>query len=162
MDELKERDIQDPRLRRLYDYWRQRHVGDRPPGRADLDPLDFPYAMGFVTLIDVEADPLRFRFRLAATAVTEHLGYELTGKYLDSVPEAGMRDYLDASYRRVVALGRPLYESGVRILDLRVWRHESVLLPCADADGAINMIISARVTETPRPVQDAPPGLDRR
>src|SRR3546814_7692417 len=53
--------------------------------------LDFRYAIGLVTLVDVERDPLRFRFRLAASPVTRHLGYELTGRYLDEVPERDMR-----------------------------------------------------------------------
>ena len=149
--------IHDSRLRRLYDYWRERHVGDRPPGRAELDPLDFPYAVGFVTLIDVGHDPLRFRFRLVASPVTEHLGYELTGRYVDEVPEPAMRAYLDESYRRLVAERRPLHERGERVLDRRVWRHESMLLPCCGPDGAINMIISARVTETPQSLAEHRP-----
>jgi hypothetical protein len=108
--------------------------------------------IGFVTLIDVEPNPLRFRFRLVASTVTEHLGYELTGKYLDEVPEPGLRTYLDDAYRRLVRDRRPLYEGGDRTLDLRIWRHESVLLPCTDADGVVSMILSARVTQMPRRV----------
>ncbi len=159
MRELAEAGIRDPRLQRLYAYWRERHVGTRPPSRADLDPLDFRYAVGFVTLVDVEHDPLRFRFRLVASPVTQHLGYELTGKYLDEVPEPAMRGYLEESYRRVVAERCALHERGERVLDRRIWRHESMLLPCCDATGSVNMIISARVTETPQSLaEDGPPG----
>lgn len=159
MRELADTEVRDSRLQRLYAYWRERHVGTRPPGRADLDPLDFPYAVGFVTLVDVEHEPLRFRFRLVASPVTRHLGYELTGKYLDEVPEPAMRGYLEESYRRVVAACGALHERGERVLDRRIWRHESMLLPCCDTDGSVNMIISARVTETPRSLADpAPPG----
>jgi len=154
MSEFDEAVIHDTRLRRLYAYWRQRHVDGRPPGRADLDPLDFPYAIGFVTLVDVEHDPLRFRFRLVATPVTEHLGYELTGRFVDEVPEPAMRDYLDVSYRQLVTACRPLHERGERVLDRRVWRHESLLLPCCGPDAAINMIISARITESPQPLAE--------
>lgn len=150
MDEFDETRIRDSRLCRLYGYWLERHVGDRPPGRADLDPLEFPYAVGFVTLVDVEHDPLRFRFRLVASPVTQHLGYELTGRLLDEVPEPAMRRYLDESYRRLVAARRPLHECGERVLDGRVWRHESLLLPCCRPDGLVNMIISGRVTEDPQ------------
>jgi len=43
----------DPRLRRLHDYWREK-CGDRQfPDRGDLDPVDFPYILGFVTMVDV-------------------------------------------------------------------------------------------------------------
>src|SRR3546814_7311855 len=92
--------------------------------------------MGLVTLVDVERDPLRFRFRLVASPVTRHLGYELTGRYLDEVPERDMRSYLDSAYRRLATERVCLHESGERILDRRIWRHESLLLPCCAADGA--------------------------
>jgi len=158
---LQEPALRDQRLRRLYGYWRERHVGDRPPSRAELDPLDFPYAVGFVTLVDVEPEPLRFRFRLVASPVTQHLGYELTGKYLDEVPEQDMRSYLDSAYRRLVAERIPLHENGERVLDERIWRHESMLLPCCSPNGAVSLIISARVTQLPVAVDSGlprPPG----
>ena len=89
-------------------------------------------------------------------AMEEKLGYELTGRYLDDVPERDMRAYLDSTYRRVAAEGLALHESGERVLDRRVWRHESMLLPCCAADGAVSLIISARVTQPP---VDAETGL---
>ena len=149
MNDLQEAELRDLRLRRLYGYWQARHVADRPPGRARLDPLEFRYAIGLVSLIDVEPEPRRFRFRLVAGAVTEHLGYEMTGRYLDEIPEEGMRVYLDEAYRRVVGGRRALHENGERIIDRRIWRHESMLLPCCADDGSVNLIISARVTHRP-------------
>lgn len=157
MDLLQEAAIRDGRLRRLHAYWRARHVGGRPPSRAELDPLDFPYAVGFVTLVDVEHAPLRFRFRLVASPVTQHLGYELTGKYLDEVPETEMRAYLDSAYSRVASDCLPLHECGGRVLDGRIWRHESMLLPCCAPEGAVSLIISARVTQPPVAVTEDQP-----
>lgn len=154
MHDLQEADIHDDRLRRLFSYWLSRHVDGRPPSRANLDPLDFPYAVGFVTLVDVEHDPLRFRFRLVASPVTQHLGYELTGKYLSDIPEPQMRDYLMETYRRLIEHSSPQHERGERVLDRRVWQHESLLLPCCDEDGRLNMIISARVTRPPQVLPD--------
>src|SRR3546814_3673730 len=101
MDALRDCELQDQRLRRLHAYWRKRHVDGRPPSRAALDPLDFRYAIGLVTLVDVERDPLRFRFRLVASPVNRPLGYELTGRSLDAVPERDMRSYLDSAYVRL-------------------------------------------------------------
>ncbi len=150
MNDLQEAEIRDHRLRRLYGYWRSRHIADRPPGRAHLDPLEFRYAIGLVSLIDVEPGSLRFRFRLVAGSVTEHLGYEMTGRYLDEVPEDGMRAYLDDAYRRVVERRQALHENGERVIDHRIWRHESILLPCCADDGAVNLIVSARVTHRPQ------------
>jgi len=157
MNALRQSELRDQRLRRLYGYWLDRHVDGRPPSRAELDPLDFPYAVGFVTLVDVEHEPLRFRFRLVASPVTQHLGYELTGRYLDEVPEDEMRGYLDSAYRRLANECIPLHENGERVLDQRIWRHESLLLPCCSPNGAVSLIISARVTQLPVAVDDRLP-----
>lgn len=87
--------------------------------------------------------------------MTRHLGYEMTGRYLDDVPETAMRNYLDESYRRVATGRKPLHERGERVLDRRIWRHESMLLPCCGDDGEVTMIISARITETPRALAES-------
>ena len=56
--------IRDLRLGRVYRYWLSLK-GDRSlPRRAELDPIDFAYALDNIMLIDVLRDPLRFRVRL--------------------------------------------------------------------------------------------------
>jgi hypothetical protein len=46
-------EARDPRLRRLYAYWQEK-CGDRLfPDRADIDPVDFPYILGLVTIVDI-------------------------------------------------------------------------------------------------------------
>src|SRR3546814_18752752 len=149
MDALRDCELQDQRLRRLHAYWRQRHVDGRPPSRAELDPLDFRYAIGLVTLVDVERDPLRFRFRLVASPVTRHLGYELTCRYLDELPERDMRSYLDSAYRRLATARVCLHDSGERLLARRIRRHESLILTCCAAAAAVTLSLTARVPPTP-------------
>jgi hypothetical protein len=46
-------EARDPRLRRLYDYWREKCSNRQFPDRVDIDPVDFPYILGFVTMVDV-------------------------------------------------------------------------------------------------------------
>ena len=46
-------EARDPRLLRLHEYWREKCAGRQFPDRADLDPVDFPYILGYVTLVDV-------------------------------------------------------------------------------------------------------------
>src|SRR5579885_2176177 len=54
--------LEDQRLVRLYRYWDAKRQGRPYPARRDIDPLDFPYVLGQMMLIDVAYDPLRFRF----------------------------------------------------------------------------------------------------
>ena len=70
-------------LRRLADYWRQLSAPRRAPARADFDPLDVPYALGYVSIVEVQRDPLRFYFRLDGTKQVELFGIDCTRRYLD-------------------------------------------------------------------------------
>jgi hypothetical protein len=95
-------DLHDPRLKRLYEYWRERCAAAAMPTRRAIDPLDFRYILGYVTLVEVELNPRRYRFRLDGSILAMLSGMDYTGKYLD---ELGMPDYIDfvaASYDRVV------------------------------------------------------------
>ena len=75
-------------LQRLYRDWDSRRGGREFPARADFDVLDFKYVIGQLALIDVTYDPLRFRFRLHGTGISQRVGYEMTGKELDVAKRA--------------------------------------------------------------------------
>ena len=69
--------------KQLYDYWLSKHVGGRPPTRAELDPpLEVPRLIAHIMLIDV-VDGSRFRYRLAGTAYWDRYGFELTGMWIE-------------------------------------------------------------------------------
>ena len=47
-------ELNDDRLRRLFAYWLEKR-GDRLfPAKAEIDPVEFSYILGYVTLVDVE------------------------------------------------------------------------------------------------------------
>jgi hypothetical protein len=75
--------IQSDVLRRLAGYWEKLSASRRPPARADFDPLDVPYALGYVSIIEVQRDPLRFYFRLDGTKQVDLFGIDCTRRYLD-------------------------------------------------------------------------------
>src|SRR5277367_2064987 len=75
--------IRDPKLRRFHDYWQGKCGGRRMPARRDIDPLEFPYMLGNLMLIDVLADPQRFRVRLHGANIVARMNYDMTGKQLD-------------------------------------------------------------------------------
>jgi hypothetical protein len=136
-------------LRRLYLYWRERCGTQVFPSRDDIDPVDFSYALGRVSLIEVMEDPPRFFYRLVSTQLTQHLGYEMTGKFLDQSPEPEMRDFAERHYRRALATAAPLYECDEIVLDGRRWWHESLALPLSSDGQTINMLMIFRTTSEP-------------
>jgi hypothetical protein len=137
-------ELQSPTLQRLYRYWRGKwQDGDRLPGRSDIDPLDFSYALGDVTLVDVLQEPLRFRFRLDGTRHVEHFGFDMTGQMLDDFPEPGMQQSIFESYRDIVENRTPRRRYRDLTADGRPFRYEALLLPLASDGEHVDMIIVA-------------------
>ncbi len=140
-------------VRRLYDYWRARR-GARPfPSRDDIDPVSFGFALGRVSLVEVLENPRRFRYRLVSTTLTKNLGYEMTGKFLDEMPDKEVRAYVAGLYEAAVTQRMPLYDKGRRVLDRREWIHEMLVLPLSSDGVAIDMLMVFRATARPRPQQ---------
>lgn len=69
----------------LFELWRARCAPGRLPARADFDPRDMPELLPYITIFDIERDPLRFRVRLVGTAIVEAMGVDTTGRYLDEL-----------------------------------------------------------------------------
>jgi hypothetical protein len=122
-------DLHDPRLKRLYDYWRGRCAETAMPARTAVDPLDFRYILGYVTLVEVELAPRRYRFRLDGSILAMLSGMDYTGKYLD---ELGLPDYIDfvaASYDRVVDRCRPYAYRKQGAFDTKTFDEETLIVP---------------------------------
>jgi hypothetical protein len=88
----------DSRIRRLHDYWRAIHPADKTlPGRQHVEPIDLRELLRWLWLVDVQADPLRFRYRLVGTGHRDAIGADLTGRWIDVVfPDfPRFRDYAD-------------------------------------------------------------------
>ncbi|WP_020590753.1 PAS domain-containing protein [Kiloniella laminariae] len=73
------------KLQKLHHYWCTQKSGKAFPSRKDLDPLDFWYALGDVSLIDVENETGKtgqFRIRLLGSNIQARIGRSLTREYL--------------------------------------------------------------------------------
>ena len=139
-----------PSLGRLYQYWNERKGIRRWPSRRDMDPLDFPYILGKVMLLDVLHDPLRFRVRLHGSDMTARSGYDLTGKSLEALPIADYRSYLIERCRGIVQSGRPLVVRHSRIIGSELQRYEALWLPLSDNDADTTILMCALVYQGDR------------
>ncbi len=129
-----------PIILSLLDYWESKRRGRPFPGRRDIDPGDFVYALGNILLVDVLAGP-RYRYRLFGTNAAFRHGFDLTGCVLQDMPQTEYRDFAIAQYDAVRKARKPLFPVGSRTLGNRLWHYEAALLPLA-ADGAnIDMIL---------------------
>jgi hypothetical protein len=138
--------IINPRLLRLYDYWRERRGDRRFPARADIDPLDLAFLMGNLILIDVvESDPPGFFIRLHGTNLVNRAGYELTGKMLNDLPITEFRQLAMQTFTRVATTGEPFHGNRDRVLDERSRRYETLILPLSKDGKRVDMLLAGLI-----------------
>lgn len=136
------------RLAPLYQYWNLKRGRDPMPRRADIDPLDLPEVLGWISLVEIRRAPPQFVYRL----VGSRLGYRPAGpkdrRPLDEVRPNEYRALVESQFRHVAETGRPtLCENTVTFPDGRFTyrrlalplgtdrRTPDMLLLGADCDG---------------------------
>lgn len=135
----------DQRLRRLFAYWRSACRGRRMPARRDLDPIEFSYMLGHVALIDVTHAPLRFRWRLHGTSISARLHRDLTGQWIDEMPETDLKTYLVARCRGLVENREPLRVAHEHAFEGRMHSYEALWLPLSDDGDRVTMLMLAMI-----------------
>ncbi|MGH6893548.1 MAG: PAS domain-containing protein, partial [Dongiaceae bacterium] len=137
-------ELNDHRLRRLLAYWLAKR-GDRLfPAKAEIDPVDFPYVLGYVTLVDVENDPRRYHFRLDGSILVELSGMNYTGRYLDELPMEEYAKFIQETYDRVVDSGEPYrYQKNEMFEQKQYFSEETLILPLGDNPPLVEMLMVA-------------------
>jgi hypothetical protein len=137
--------VQRPRLQRLLQYWEQKRGDRRMPARADLDPLEFRWMLGDVSLVEVhrDGDRLRYRFRLMGTRAVERLGYDITGKWLEDLPRPDYRALLVEVFGFMVARAAPHVERPNMLIDDQVHHYEILRLPLGRDGYRVDMLMMA-------------------
>jgi hypothetical protein len=137
-------DIQTPELKKLHDYWSEK-AGDRQmPSRGDLDPIiEIPELTPNIWLVDVEHDPLTFRFRLLGNEVVNRYGADFTGKRLDEVDFGDRTEEIRREYEQTATGNKPVYaRHQIHVVQAETYLpYERILLPLSDDGETVNMIL---------------------
>lgn len=142
----------DDRIDELYRYWLAlRPTSGMLPGRQHFDPSKVTRLLPWILLVDVERDPLRFKFRLVGTENARVKGYDATGEYLDArVPDFAAQptypQWLATAERSEVAYQRGL---PVRHVPKDYIESERVLLPLARNGRDVDMVLMLAVFHGP-------------
>lgn len=130
-------------FRPLLDYWEARRDDRAAPRRSDIDPLDLPPSLlPHVLLIDVQRDPLDFRYRLAGTAADTIHGQSLRGvRILDLRPEALARTLHGDLVRMVSDLAIQFTLLSFTNREGKTRRYRVLRLPLCDDEGRLAMIL---------------------
>jgi hypothetical protein len=138
-------EIKDPRLLQLYWYWQERKGARRHPSRRDIDPLEFRYILGHVMMIDVLDSVPRLRVRLHGTEMVQRARYDLTGKFLEDLPNPEYRTYVLKRCKAMVQEGEPAIVRHDRVLDGEVRKYEALWLPFSEDDKQVTMLLCALI-----------------
>src|SRR5690349_8079353 len=69
-----------------FTYWNAKRLGRRIPERADFDPvLEIPKLLPNIILIDVQLQPMDFRFRLVGSYVRQNLSRDYVGLWFSTL-----------------------------------------------------------------------------
>ena len=94
-------------LRRAYRYWRSK-CGDRAmPSRSDIDPIEMAGFLPNLALLDVQWQPLDFRYRVIGTAIDYHSSAPHTGQWVSEIPGRAPPSRVWDNLRRVAESGTP-------------------------------------------------------
>jgi hypothetical protein len=134
--------IPDETQRQMLAYWQSKGSIGRLPSRADIDPLDFPWALGVVCLLNVERPPLRFRYRLDGSAIVEHHGRDFTGRTTDEIRPIAYADMLHLHFSEVVETAAPNLYSITLLTDGKLRSYARLALPFATDGSTVDMIMT--------------------
>lgn len=146
-------DLHDTRLRRLLGFWRSHCVGVTIPETKTIDPLEFRYILGYVTLVDVEPEPRRYRFRLDGSILVRLSGLDYTGKYLDELDLPDYVAFIAAGYDRVVDGLLPYAYRKAGAFDTKAFDEETLILPFGKA-GLVQRLMVAVIPGELAPDRD--------
>ena len=78
--------IDSPRIHQFYQYWQSKRADPGVlPLRPDFDPAHVRALLPNMMILEVEREPLRFRYRLVGTRVVDFNRREFTGQYLGTI-----------------------------------------------------------------------------
>lgn len=101
-------ELTSPRIHRLHEYWQHQCKDGKLPRRSHIAPEQIRDLLPNIMIVEVEHNPMRFRYRLVGTRVVEYNGVEFTGRYLGEIGWPEEHDLIDG-YAFVVSSRRPFF-----------------------------------------------------
>lgn len=137
-----------PETRAMYKYWQSKRPGPGLlPGRKHIDPTEIPHLLPSMFLMDVvwndDRKAYRVKFRLIGTAITNYIGRDSTGLFLDEVyPDPNkVPSYIAmkaAIERQRITIQ---YHPPVARPDKSFIPTERIILPLADDGETVDMVL---------------------
>lgn len=130
-----------PSLLRVNSYWENlKRGGNNMPFWDDVDLSVLPDLTDRIILIDVFANPERFRFNFVGKEFMDNNGEPLINKFADEVELRGRLNYLRSQSSATVEAGEPTFFSHESTDNCKAYSR--ILLPMW-GDGRIGMLLGS-------------------
>jgi|SRR5262245_23172384 len=136
-------------LHDLVAHWHRMRGSRLMPARADFDPLEVRRAIGYISLIEVQRDPLRFYFRLDGTKQVDLFGIDCTRRFLNEAVPPDHAALATQSYLEVVEGRAPRYHRRTIPFHERLITYEAVILPFSSDGERIDILMTGVVPDHP-------------
>jgi hypothetical protein len=134
--------VESAHLKHLLAYWRGKCNGAALPPRAAIDPVELSRHLGHLYLIDVNAAPLSFRYRLVGVHIARTIAADPTGLFLDEAVGAEALPDRRQTLEWVVAARAPLRLYGrTRLPGRPSIRFEALYLPLSSDGDRVDVIL---------------------
>ncbi len=137
-------EIQDLRLKGLYEYWDSKRLNRRAPACVEIDPTEIPDLLGYLNLFEVREDLRDFKVRLNGSAVADMLGQDVTGRWCSEVMSGEDAERCKAAFILCVEEQTPvLAETTLAFCGKPHAGQTLVALPLSEDGSRVDMIITA-------------------
>ncbi len=134
--------IQSARLKRFFAYWDSKRGAAGCPRRKDLDPLEIPYALGFILIAQAVPQLEGFHIRLMGDELAERFAIDMTGRELSDYPEPVYRDLVRRTFKTVLVRRQPVLVQRDIVVGKRRHRYEGITLPLSSSGGEIDTVVA--------------------
>jgi hypothetical protein len=130
----------------LYAYWLSKRGARIMPARSDIDPVDIPHLLPYLTIAERAGD--QFRYRLVGTGVVRDSGREATGGFVGSgLGDPKIIAEARTFWERIFTTARPTFTTAEFCFESGASLFVSTLILPLSSDGVtVDMSISSLVT----------------
>ncbi len=130
-----------PTLRAMVALWESKRAGRKWPSRTDFDPSEMVFALGDISLFDVEENPRRFWCRLDGTRQVELFGVDCTRRYLHECFEGDYYQLAKTTFDHTVESGRVQYHERETPYNGRIIKYELAMLPLSSNGAKVDQLM---------------------
>lgn len=145
----------DDRLVRLHGWWRSLRTGGGLPPRKAIDPLEFRFALGHVSLVDVVRGGPETRFGIRLVGDDSDLRLRVRAErdrkpaFVDELSDPDARSLIGGTYARVTREAAASWARRDVVIDMRRRIYDAVWLPFGDDGATVDVIMTGLVYYIP-------------